>query len=243
MNVHRIVVLAALVASISAAPAGADLGKKWEEKLQEAERLVIAGDYAKAQRITVRVADQMVDAMGPGGQAAKALGVALTLRSLAEAGLGNRRDALWYWHIALNLFPQFAEYDLDRYGAPGLLLRSHPLPAGSPGKPPGGEPRDDTPYCSGCDDRITAPVVRKKPRPSYPSGARAFREQGSLVVSVVISTDGAVSEPRILEALPAPTMSYAALEAVRQWEFEPARLDGEPVAVYYTLTVNFSLRQ
>lgn len=241
---RRTVVAVALCASIPVgSAAGSDLGKRWAEMLREADRRVLDGDYGHARRITIKVADQMVDAMGPGDQAARALGTVLTLRSLAEAGLGHDDDALWYWHVALNLYPEIAGTDLERYGRPGVLLRSHPLPERSPGEPPGGEPPRDGPYCIDCDDRITPPEVRKKPRVSYPTGARAFQEQGSLVVSVVISSDGAVSEPRILEALPVPTMSYAALEAVRQWEFVPARLDGEPIAVYYTLTVNFTLRQ
>lgn len=37
-------------------------------------------------------------------------------------------------------------------------------------------------------------------------------------------------------------LDQKALEAVREWKFEPATLDGEPVAVYYNLTINFTLQ-
>lgn len=200
----------------------------------------MAGDYAKARRITVRVTDQMVDEMGPGEVAEKAFGLVLTLRALAEAGLGNDDDAIWYWQIALNLFPELGEQDFERFGAPGELLRAHPLPARSPAEE---DDPDDRELCEpDCDERLIPPKVRKKPKPRYPLGARHFHEQGALVVAVVIGKDGSVSEPRILEPLPSPTMSFAVLEAVRQWEFEPARLDGKVVAAYYHLTTNFKLR-
>ena len=38
-------------------------------------------------------------------------------------------------------------------------------------------------------------------------------------------------------------MALAALDAIRTWRFEPARFKGEPVNVYYTLTVNFKTPQ
>jgi TonB family protein len=241
VKIRRCFVLAALGASLLIAPgaARADLSERWAEKLGEAERLLVEGDYAKARKITVKVTEQMVDAMGPGAQAEKALGAVLTLRSLAEAGLGHEADALWYWHVALNLFPEVAGYDLDRYGAPGKLLRDHPLGARSPSV--GCVDIERT--CDAAGHEVTPPKVRRKPRPEYPLASLATHQEGSLEVMVAVSTDGTVSHPRILKALPSPTMSLAVLEAVREWEFEPARANGEPVAFYYHLTTNFEVRE
>jgi protein TonB len=38
-----------------------------------------------------------------------------------------------------------------------------------------------------------------------------------------------------------PTLDQAAVDAVREWKYTPARLNGEPVAVLITVTVNFML--
>jgi outer membrane biosynthesis protein TonB len=38
-------------------------------------------------------------------------------------------------------------------------------------------------------------------------------------------------------------MTYEALEALRQWRFEPAKMEGKPVKVYYVVTINFALKR
>jgi TonB family protein len=48
-----------------------------------------------------------------------------------------------------------------------------------------------------------------------------------------------VRSPSIQKALPAPTLSYAALEALRRWKFEPARVGGTPIAFLFNLTINY----
>lgn len=89
-------------------------------------------------------------------------------------------------------------------------------------------------------DRVTPPRAVEKAAPTYPEEARKIRLQGVVIVQVVIEKDGSVSRTRILKGLH-PTLDEAAVEAIRQWRFEPALLDGEPVAVQYHLTINFRL--
>jgi TonB family protein len=229
--------------SFAASAEAVNLGKKWAGDLQRTEQLLRAGEYAQARKATRKIAQEMVDAMGPGDKAETVLGLVLTFRGLAEAGLGDRRAALWYWHVALNFDPSLQDLDLRAFGEHGEFLKAHPLRdhdadarcAEYPAGPDCGRDADGV--------VVEAPRVRKRPRPVYPYGARAFRESGQLVVQVVIGEDGSVSSPRVMEALPAPTLSYVALEAIREWEFEPARRAGEPVAVCYNLTVNYVLRR
>lgn len=54
----------------------------------------------------------------------------------------------------------------------------------------------------------------------------------------MIDTEGCVSRDHVLKGMPSG-LSRAALASVEKWVFEPATLDGKPVKVYYTLTVNF----
>jgi TonB family protein len=75
----------------------------------------------------------------------------------------------------------------------------------------------------------------------YPPEARRVGLQGVVIVEVLIDQEGCVRHPRVLKGLPFG-IDQAALTAVQSWTFRPARLEGRPRAVYYVLTVNFSLK-
>lgn len=71
--------------------------------------------------------------------------------------------------------------------------------------------------------------------------ARRVDLQGTVLLEVVIDPEGCVRSPRVLKGLPFG-LNEVATNAVRRWTFEPARLRGRPVAVYYVIPVSFSLR-
>ena len=74
----------------------------------------------------------------------------------------------------------------------------------------------------------------------YPQTARAAGVQGVVVLELVIGEDGAVSNARVLRSI--PLLDQAALDAVRQWRYEPTLLNGVRTPVITTATVNFSLQ-
>jgi protein TonB len=76
--------------------------------------------------------------------------------------------------------------------------------------------------------------------PLYPALARATRQEGIVILETVITATGRVESVHVLKGY--PLLDGAALEAVRQWRFTPARLNGEPVPVVMTVTVNFTLK-
>jgi len=78
-------------------------------------------------------------------------------------------------------------------------------------------------------------------KPKFPPGAADFSVEGTLVVEVVLGKDGHAKSPRIVQPLEAPTLSHAALEAVRRWEFEPAKVAGVPVEVIYHATIIYKM--
>jgi TonB family protein len=88
---------------------------------------------------------------------------------------------------------------------------------------------------------ISPPVPVEKKDPEYSSEARINHFQGTAVLSVVIDQDG---RPRdIVMVRPVGMgLDQKAVEAVRQWRFEPGRKDGQPVAVLATIEVNFRLK-
>ncbi|HJZ12475.1 MAG TPA: energy transducer TonB, partial [Acidobacteriota bacterium] len=74
----------------------------------------------------------------------------------------------------------------------------------------------------------------------YPEVARRARIQGTVILEAVITKTGTVEEMKILRALH-PVLDQAAMNAVKQWKYKPAVLNGRPVKVYFTVTVNFQL--
>lgn len=87
---------------------------------------------------------------------------------------------------------------------------------------------------------VQRPQIIGRVDPQYTETARRARIIGVVIVEALIDWEGCVRQPRILKGLPMG-LDKAALDAVRNWTFEPATLEGEPVAVYYMLTVNFTL--
>lgn len=87
---------------------------------------------------------------------------------------------------------------------------------------------------------MAAPRKTRDVMPTYPAMARTVRVQGIVILEAVIDSSGRVESARVLRSI--SLLDEAALEAVRQWRFEPARLNGQPVPVVMTVTVNFSLQ-
>ena len=88
---------------------------------------------------------------------------------------------------------------------------------------------------------VTRPRRIHEPMPVYTEPARRARVQGIVVLQTVIGADGRVGRVEVLKGLPLG-LTEAAVAAVERWRFEPATLDGKPVAVYFNLTVRFDLQ-
>ena len=86
---------------------------------------------------------------------------------------------------------------------------------------------------------IPQPTKTKDVKPAYPAIAQSARVQGIVIVETTISAAGKVVDARILRSI--PLLDGAALEAVKQWEFTPTLLNGQPTAIIMSVTVNFTL--
>jgi len=87
---------------------------------------------------------------------------------------------------------------------------------------------------------VKAPIAVKRVDPVYTEIARRARMQGIVIIEAVIDRQGNVTEARVLKPL-GMGLDAAALQAVKQWKFLPGTMGGEPVPVYYNLTVNFRI--
>lgn len=87
---------------------------------------------------------------------------------------------------------------------------------------------------------VSAPRVLYSPDPEYSEEARRAKYQGSVVLWIVVGPDGGVRDVRVVRTL-GLGLDEKAIEAVRKWKFEPAKKNGQPVAVQVNVEVNFRL--
>ena len=86
----------------------------------------------------------------------------------------------------------------------------------------------------------TQPVLLNRPRPNYTEEARKNKIQGSVLVEVVIGTDGAVKQVRVIRGLP-DGLTENAIQAAYQLRFRPAMRNGQPVQFRKRVTLDFNL--
>jgi TonB family protein len=86
--------------------------------------------------------------------------------------------------------------------------------------------------------RIMEPRKIKDVKPVYPALAQSARVSGTVVIEATIGTDGKVTDAKVVRSI--PLLDQAALDAVRQWEYLPTMLNGLPVPVVVTVSINFT---
>jgi TonB family protein len=87
---------------------------------------------------------------------------------------------------------------------------------------------------------VSAPRVLYQPDPEYSEQARKAKYEGTCVLGLIVGPDGLPRNIRISRSL-GMGLDEKAIEAVRQWKFEPARKNGQPVAVQISVEVDFRL--
>ena len=87
---------------------------------------------------------------------------------------------------------------------------------------------------------VTQGLLVRRIEPQYPQMAKIARVQGAVVLAAVIGKDGTIENLHVVSTA-SPLLNAAAVEAVKQWKYRPYILNGEPVEVDTTVTVNFTL--
>lgn len=102
-----------------------------------------------------------------------------------------------------------------------------PAPAGkSPTPPP--PPKD-----------IKSPRLIHKAEPEYPEAAVKAKIEGKVVIEATTNTEGEVVEAKVLQGH--PLLRQAAVEAIKQWKYEPYIVGGEKQSMQFTVIVSFRL--
>ncbi len=107
------------------------------------------------------------------------------------------------------------------------------------GSVPTAAPKLATPQRIQVSQGVTEGLLLKKVVPQYPSIARQAHIQGAVQLSAVIGKDGSIQNLQVISGH--PMLVQAAMSAVKQWKYKPYVLNGQPVEVQTTITVNFTL--
>jgi TonB family protein len=91
------------------------------------------------------------------------------------------------------------------------------------------------------EGNVQPPKALTTTPPVYPESAKRAKIEGVSVVETVIDETGRVTQPKIKATSGDKDLDKAAIDAVSTWTFQPATLDGKPVAVYFSLTIRFTV--
>lgn len=94
-------------------------------------------------------------------------------------------------------------------------------------------------FSAGELDQRPSPLANLEPR--YPYTARMKEQEGYVEVRFVVTEEGNVVDPEVRDAEPPEVFNDAALQAVKQWRFEPGTKDGEKVRSRVQLRIRFNL--
>ena len=87
--------------------------------------------------------------------------------------------------------------------------------------------------------QVKAPTKLKNVEPKYTDLAREARVSSVVILEAVIGKNGRVDRVKVLRGH--PLLNDSAVAAVKQWVYSPTTLNGEPVDVVMTVTVNFKI--
>jgi TonB family protein len=104
---------------------------------------------------------------------------------------------------------------------------------------PGATAAKPTQVRSGGD--LQAPKLLSMVKPIYPAAAKENGVEGTVVLHAVIGMEGSPLSLRVMNSRIDPGLARAAVEAVSQWRYSPTLLNGQPIEVDTTITVNFKL--
>jgi TonB family protein len=123
------------------------------------------------------------------------------------------------------------------------VTEGKPLIGGTARIAPG--PEHDTGLLAEADQvAVIPPRLLQRVNPVYPEEALALKARGTVILQALIDDQGTVSRVKVLKTTGAaatlPSLARSALQALKQWTYEPATRNGRPASVYFTVTIEFA---
>jgi TonB family protein len=171
-----------------------------------------------------------------------------TRRPMSDAIVRSAAEALRHWAYEPPAAPVTFHVVFTFYTAPEpTAVQQDPSPLSSLSArgtgaftPPPPWPAAEGAYRAGPGGGVPPLRQTKNVRPRYPDEAQRRRIGGAVMLEALIGPDGKVKDVRVIQST--PPFDEAAIDAVRQWEFEPTRIDGKAVSVVTTTTVTFTIQ-
>ena len=177
---------------------------QWQETLDQTSALLQEMQFVEAQGRLTKLTREMADVITEPGDADRLFGLALAQLAVAEAGVGNVDNAIWYWQVAQNINSDVRTFDLSPYGTVSEVLSANVLPA--------------TPEKCARPANAPAPAVLRRSEPKYPKGARQIPVMGLVIVEVELDQSGRPIRPQVLRS-PSAALTYSTLTTLREWRF------------------------
>ena len=98
--------------------------------------------------------------------------------------------------------------------------------------------RGPTPLAQSTGGNLQPPKLVSSPPISASALARTGRMEGVAIVDALVDSTGKVTDMRVISGF--PRLTQAAMDTLRTWKYEPARLNGEPIAMRVKVSINFS---
>jgi TonB family protein len=222
----------------------------WKRRLHGVDDDLRASRWDSAKKGCDVLLAEMLDHITGGPGAAPLLATAVLFRAVAEAGLGRYDEAAWDRQVATDLDRRMAEIDLSIYAPARVLAPTLPEAASGSATAP---PRTDLEQQEALQlpkpgelpeegKHVAPPRKLSGKAPEYPAGLGNTCQPGEVIVEAILDETGKLLSPHFLQSSNV-VLGLAAMEAIRTWRWQPAILEGRPVKVYYTLTVNFKVRR
>ena len=116
-----------------------------------------------------------------------------------------------------------------------------PAPAPRPAPVPQAPPAPPAPPAK-TDGSISASYSASNAKPVYPTMSKRMGEQGTVMLRVLVKSDGSAANVEVKSSSGFPRLDQSAVEAVKSWRFNPATLDGKPVDEWYQVPIPFKLQ-
>ena len=235
--------------------------EQWEDRLRLVEQQLQNSQWEAARHLAQTIFEELVDNSGGtigdkqvyagelGGAMADpnplaetvVLGRAAAYRAIAEAALERRDEARWHWYIAQNFLSDTSEINLGRYRKSAEILRRYALNGG--GREYAGMPDVLDPARP---EEAYGPTFHEpeRTRVVYPYLPRDLkqRDRFSHVVFVQITVDaaGQIEHPVVVDGGFYPGLTVRAFDALREWRYRPATIEGRPVPFRFIVPVSFA---
>ena len=124
--------------------------------------------------------------------------------------------------------------------APVAPVSAPPTPPAPPAPTPTPAPVVTAP--SRTDVSIPASYSASNQKPIYPNMSKRLGEQGTVVLRVLVKADGNAGEVEVKSSSSYPRLDQAAIDAVKTWRFNPAKIDGKAIDEWYQVPIPFKLQ-